>query len=711
MFRLRVVSGSVVSHLRAPATRHARLFNFASKKFVQALTPIPKPDAQKIRAQAVEAAAAFQSQTWYDDPICSVVLGRPLAGGEVIPTFDAFGRENGRQIVSTEEQIDGIISHILNYRPPQTDLRAPLRLIEQTLFTQHAGTLIANQAMDFHKQDGVTEIEEAIQAGTVEAKLNDQLWEEERSGAITILREPAFVGCVSNFSNFLDLGRKTIRNIELGVPVVVLSRSNTTQHMYRWFQLLQTELDKAGVCSGMLTYASATVAQQRRIFKQCSKSPLYLTGSRPIAAAIKELLPNTFASTGGPNTMVCLDYTPNTAKAVQLSATIENSGQCTALRHLVTSCSLTPNDIEKTFAGVEVVESSVEALRRGSFAGLLPQHPFKPESGYTVYKPDPKASVAYRIADKFPVEVDECWRRVFLDVTNVTDMRSEASINALSAWLNKNQPISLAVNGDVSPYPVARKLFERSALCVYTVGAPSALALTAQARPQEGEVFGEVPPRGQFSQFSKFPVFVPSSTPGYNAQYTPSHLQATATHRPDCDSEIENLWSLNISTETRGYLNILASYLKDACGPRRGYGARTSLFGLQRPPLDGSITAVLCNPNTSLDQAVVCALPYLATNARHQTVFVFDNAEHIAAALAPILDARGVSYTNSLANLSSPVFNCVLPHQVVPRMSELPLAGHLVTTLLSYGHIKSTLSNDQAFYDVFEKSAKWLRVE
>ena len=39
-----------------------------------------------------------------------------------------------------------------------------MREVERALFTDHAAALIGNQTLDFGKQDGVTEIEEALEA-------------------------------------------------------------------------------------------------------------------------------------------------------------------------------------------------------------------------------------------------------------------------------------------------------------------------------------------------------------------------------------------------------------------------------------------------------------------------------------------------------------------------------------------------------------------
>ena len=68
--------------------------------------------------------------------------------------------------------------------------------IEAEIFEHHAAFLIGNQAVDFFKQDGVTEIEESVQANLVERRLNDQLLQDEELGKVNICRAPAIVARV-----------------------------------------------------------------------------------------------------------------------------------------------------------------------------------------------------------------------------------------------------------------------------------------------------------------------------------------------------------------------------------------------------------------------------------------------------------------------------------------------------------------------------------
>ena len=211
----------------------------------------------------------------------------------------------------------------------ETDFRTQVRAMEAEIFElDNAAELVALQAAEFYKQDGVTEIEESIEANEVERRLNDRLLHDEKQGVIDICRAPVFVGCVSNFSNFLDLSRKVLRHLEVGVPCVVLSRSNTTQHMYRWYQKLDSMMERHGLNRGMLTYAAISVDQTQQLFSEFPNGPMHITTSRQVAESVRNDHKNVLSSTGGPNTLVATELTPDVAQAIRWSAAIENSGQC-----------------------------------------------------------------------------------------------------------------------------------------------------------------------------------------------------------------------------------------------------------------------------------------------------------------------------------------------------------------------------------------------
>jgi hypothetical protein len=153
--------------------------------------------------------------------------------------------------------------------------------------------------LDFQKQDGVTEIEEAIMANTVERRLNDLLLRDESLGKLVVNRRPIYVSAVSNFSNFLDLCRKVLRMLECGIPVVILGRAQVAQHSFRWSRLLVELCRDEGVDPAMVTFASCSLDDIKDITKSCPVGNLYATCSRQLAAEIKAGYPKTIASTGG----------------------------------------------------------------------------------------------------------------------------------------------------------------------------------------------------------------------------------------------------------------------------------------------------------------------------------------------------------------------------------------------------------------------------
>lgn len=84
-------------------------------------------------------------------------------------------------------------------------------------------------------------------------------------------------------STFVN-GRTSACNYILHTQVI-LSRSNTTQHMYRWAELLLELMDKHGLDAGLVTYAAAELSEQQRMLQSSPDSAMYITSSREIAEA------------------------------------------------------------------------------------------------------------------------------------------------------------------------------------------------------------------------------------------------------------------------------------------------------------------------------------------------------------------------------------------------------------------------------------------
>ncbi|KAL3817378.1 hypothetical protein ACHAXA_005013 [Cyclostephanos tholiformis] len=747
-----------------------RSYNFASSDYAACFDGVPDVDKERLREDALSYLENFDGRKWYDEPVCSILDGeRLLAPSSYLRiTKNSLDVPNGHQYFATPEQVDALLHHVLNYVSPYTDLRREVRNIERRLLTEYTGLLIGNQCLDFGKQDGVTEIEECIMANHVERRMNDMLFDDERCGKICISRRPIFVSCVSNFSNFLDLFRKTLRSLELGIPCLILGRSHTTQHPYRWTELLVQLMKDESIDPKMVTYLSCQLEDIVYITSRSSGTAgaLYTTCSRDLAKSIKSTYPNTISSTGGPNTLLTTRWTRPVIDAIRTSASIECAGQCTALRHLVVPEHVHLGDVEAMFDDVEHLSDPVDALKDGAFDRIFDGHggTSPPPSagpcgrdddgrgggggggGEAYYAKHELKDAYFRVGPAYPSpkndEVNEYWRKVVVDVTNILPDDDSSSavdgssrlgreVESLSRWLIRHQPISLAVNAERSRVlELGRALFEKTSLVVTTIGSTDAIdappAMTCQARPQDAECFGEFPPRKRMGEYTKFPVIIPSSTPSYDSCYREDYLESRTPNVLDgtsCPAHVKRWLSDVTDSATRGFCVELVGYLCDATevNPKRGFGTgRTALWGLQRPPiLDGLRTLVRCGPSVSFDDLSPIFLPFYSTNARSQAELSVDGSN--VGLLDKLMNHDLDNHTFGVVVESEEILQHRLNeggddfYNVVRVPSDcsdktFPLPGQFVSLYLPLGHIKSTRQNDEEFVTYFGRSEKWLKM-
>jgi len=368
----------------------------------------------------------------------------------------------------------------------------------------------------------------------------------------------------------------------------------------------------------------------------------------------------------------------------------------------------------QALSDVPVVTGPAEALREGQFAGLFTTAGETMVEGYSQHTEN--RQVAYRVSSSLPPDdIEEHWRSVFVDVTSPAAVESADFVASLGKWLVSHQPISLAVNAPAGDFSLARKLFEQSGGVVYTVGSLDAPALTCQARPQDGEVFGEFPPRLELAATTKFPVIVPSPTAAHNTTYTSSYLAQrgegwdTAELPPQAAAV-----ALAVSSPAmRGYVREISDYLQDALAtnPKRslpGTG-RTALYGLQTTPRNGQLSYIRCGATTTLDELAPHLFPFILTTAWEQVHLSVDasNATLISAlSAAEIVSTKEDAAAFDARVLAEPPYNVITD----PHLDEYSLVGQFCSTLLCVGHIKSTKPDDEAFVEAFATSPKWLQL-
>jgi hypothetical protein len=428
--------------------------------------------------------------------------------------------------------------------------------------------------------------------------------------------------------------------------------------------------------------------------------------------------------------LVTTEWNDSIQEAIRLSAAIESSGQCTALRHCVIPSTVGYDQVQGVFESVTDIPDAAYALKNNMFDGVFANHqgskcPSDDDCGKE-YIHESKTDTYFKLQCGIPEEtkdMEEYWRKVVVDFSQMPPgvqlEDSEEDLLALAKWLNTNQPISLAVNAqDSRRLELGMQLFERTGMVVYTIGStndPKAPpALTCQARPQEAEVFGEFPPRMSLGKYTRYPVVVPSSTPSYDSAYNPKYLHSVSLSDSTTKDVAHFVDSVHDKT-IRGYCIELINYLQDATleNPKPGHGSsRTVLWGLQRPPMmTGLDTYLRCSKATTMDDIAPYAIIFFATNARHQMELSVDpDNKHMLATCQQLGVRVLVETEEEFSHRRSDTAHGYNFVDVKGPMKVFPMVGNFVSLYMPLGHIKSTMLNDKDFVAKFEKSQKWLKM-
>ncbi len=150
--------------------------------------------------------------------------------------------------------------------------------------------------------------------------------------------------------------------------------------------------------------------------------------------------------------------------------------------------------------------------------------------------------------------------------------------------------------------------------------------------------------------------------------------------------------------------------------------SRSHALTPSRPPSRSRPLAIFAPPHRTpqqvrvgasdcFDDAVRYVFPFWVTNARSQ-VSLSVHPGNVAA----VSKARAAGLEEILALEDDAGFEAAVQHRkpynvvrTAPSApAALPLVGQFVSTLMCVGHVKSTASDDTAFYDEFTHSGKWL---